>query len=237
MGQAIGVGVVAGFVGAVVLVVVTPYLFIHGRSFINTILLHPKTSSPHEPSSDQESAPVQKVTFAGPPISAQASVPDTPDLPFITPHREKLFPEPPAIRIPIRVDPQRSPKQISNIVGFEYGITAIVSSFIIGVRDPPDRGKPIQESIFDENQLIRLAGEPANGDTWSGFISNPDTRALAIVCFLSRVLYKRMNPREHVDECLLAPEITACYRLMTEHICNGQDGGECSRPVMPKTQD
>ncbi|KAH7246908.1 hypothetical protein B0J15DRAFT_551902 [Fusarium solani] len=233
MAQAVGVGVgvVAGFVGAVVLVAAALYLFIHSRFSANTTFLHLQTSPPQEPASGQESAPAKGVTSTEAHISSQASAPDPPD------RDDGLSSPPPAPRtgwdiivenkwndLSTRPDTLRGPKAISENVGFEYGIERFVGGCIIGLGDPADRGKPVPESIFDENQLIQLAGEPANGATWSGFISNPDTRALAITCFLSRVLYRRMNPFEDVEKCLLAPEITACYRIMTAHTCTNQHG-------------
>ncbi|KAJ4156686.1 hypothetical protein NW754_008329 [Fusarium falciforme] len=206
MAQAIGVGVVAGFVGAVALIVAALYLFSHSRFSGG-------------------------VTCTEAYILSQASAPDSPD------RDNELSTPPPVPRtewdiivenqwndLSTRPDTLCGPVAISNNVGFEFGIELFVSNCITGVRNPLDKGKPVQESIFDENQLIQLAGEPANGATWSGFISNPDTRALAVVCFLSRVLYRRMNPFEDIEKCLLAPEITACYRIMTAHTCTNQHG-------------
>lgn len=212
MAQAIGVGVVAGFVGAVALVVAALYLFSYGRLSGG-------------------------VTGTEAHIPLQASAPDSPD------HGNELSSPPPVPRtgwniivenkwndVSTRPDTLRGPVAISKNVGFEYSIETFVSNCIGSVRDPLDKGKPVQESIFDENQLIQLAGEPANGASWSGFISNPDTRALTILCFFSRVLYRRMNPFEDIEKCLLAPEITACYRIMTAHPGGNRHGSECSRP-------
>ncbi|KAI8655932.1 hypothetical protein NCS55_01246800 [Fusarium keratoplasticum] len=179
MAQAIGVGVVAGFVGAVALVVAALYLFSYGRLSGG-------------------------VTGTEAHIPLQASAPDSPD------HGNELSSPPPVPRtgwdiivenkwndVSTRPDTLRGPVAISKNVGFEYSIETFVSNCIGSVRDPLDKGKPVQESIFDENQLIQLAGEPANGASWSGFISNPDTHALAILCFFS--------------------PITACYRIITAH--------------------
>lgn len=235
MAQAIGVGVVVGFVGAVVLVAAALYLFTHSRFSANTTFL------PLQPASGQDSAPAKGVTSTEAHISSHAFFPDPPgrddglSTRAIMPATGwQLMEENTWNDLLTRPDTLRGPKAVSNNVGFEYLIESFVSCCITGLGGPDDRGKPFPESIFDENQLIQLAGEPANGATWSGFISNPDTRALAIACFLSRVLYRRMNPFEDVEKCLLAPEITACYRIMTAHTCANQHGSEYSRPGCPK---
>lgn len=76
-------------------------------------------------------------------------------------------------------------------------------------------GKPdVPESLFDESELVRLAGEPVNGGTWSQSISNVSTRDPAIRCFLAQVVYKRMQPTCPVDDCLLPPEVSSCYQLV-----------------------
>ncbi|KAJ4329042.1 hypothetical protein N0V84_000392 [Fusarium piperis] len=225
MSQAIGVGVVTGFVGAVILVPAVLYLY-HKCFSTNIIYPRAKNLTPQE-------------------------VPDAPDPEppsFTRPDRELSYPpqvprsgweinpiERKRKNLTFRIEPLCSPKQISENVGFEYYIESFVSNVIIGRRNPADRRKPIEESIFDENQLIQLAGEPANGDTWSGFISNPDTRALAIACLLSRILYRRMSPLCDVEECLLAPEITTCYRLLTEHSDTSQNGWDETIAVWRET--
>ncbi|KAL2670721.1 hypothetical protein Neosp_014520 [[Neocosmospora] mangrovei] len=210
MAQAIGVGVVAGFVGAVVLVPAALYLFGHfchsGRVASTEACIYPHTSAPGPSDHDNE-------------LSSPPPVPRT---------GWELIVENQWNKLKSRPDTLRGPTAIENNVGFEFRIRHFVHNCIIGIRDPVDRRKPVrkpvQESIFDEKQLIELAGEPANGATWSGFISNPDTRPVAIACFLSRVIYRRMNPFEDVEKCLLAPEITACYRIMTAHTSTNQHG-------------
>jgi hypothetical protein len=79
MAQAIGVGVVAGFVGAVVLVAAALYLFIRSHFSANTTFLHLQTSPPQEPASGQESASAKGVTSTEAHISSQASAPDPPE--------------------------------------------------------------------------------------------------------------------------------------------------------------
>ncbi|KAM6516120.1 hypothetical protein FALCPG4_014302 [Fusarium falciforme] len=142
MAQAIGVGVVAGFVGAVALVAAALYLFSH-RRFSGG------------------------VTCTEAHIPSQASAPDSPD------HDNELSSPPPVPRtgwdiivenkwndLSTRPDTLCGPVAISKNVGFEYCIETFLFNCITG-RNPVGRGEPVQESIFDENQLIQLAGEPA----------------------------------------------------------------------------
>ncbi|UPL02560.1 hypothetical protein LCI18_013494 [Fusarium solani-melongenae] len=76
----------------------------------------------------------------------------------------------------------------------------------------------VSPSIFDEDELVRLAGEPANGGTWSKTISNVVTRGAAIRCFLAQLIFKRMHPSCPVQESLLAPEISSCYQLVINRV-------------------
>ncbi|KAI8713365.1 hypothetical protein NCS52_01280800 [Fusarium sp. LHS14.1] len=89
-------------------------------------------------------------------------------------------------------------------------------------------GKPdVPESLFDESELVRLAGEPVNGGTWSQSISNVSTRDPAIRCFLAQVVYKRMQPTCPVDDCLLTPEVSSCYQI----VCRVYDIPKRIRPI------
>ncbi|KAI8656809.1 hypothetical protein NCS56_01286000 [Fusarium sp. Ph1] len=94
---------------------------------------------------------------------------------------------------------------------FEYDFWCFTKSFFgRGRHGEPD----VPESLFDESELVRLAGEPINGGTWSQSISNVSTRVPATRCFLAQVIYKRMQPTCLVDDCLLPPEISSCYQLV-----------------------
>ncbi|UPL02467.1 hypothetical protein LCI18_013401 [Fusarium solani-melongenae] len=202
MAQAIGVGVVAGFVGAVTLVAAALYLFNHGR-FSGGVT----GTEAHVPS--QASAPDRDKELSSPPPAPQTGW--------------DIIVENEWNELSSRPDTLSGPVSISKNVGFEFSIKNFAFTCITGIKRV-DGGKPVQESVFDENQLIQLAGEPANGASWSGFIANPDTRALAILCFFTRVLYRRMNPFEDAEKCLLVPEITACYRIMTAHPGGNEHG-------------
>ncbi|RSL41464.1 hypothetical protein CEP51_016583 [Fusarium floridanum] len=78
------------------------------------------------------------------------------------------------------------------------------------------RKPDVPESLFQELELVRLAGEPINGGTWSQSISNVSTRVPAIRCFLAQVIFRRMQPTCPVDECLLPPEVSSCYQLVCQ---------------------
>ncbi|KAI8655926.1 hypothetical protein NCS55_01246100 [Fusarium keratoplasticum] len=83
------------------------------------------------------------------------------------------------------------------------------------------------ESLFNESELVHLAGEPINGGTWSQSISNVSTRVPTIRCFLAQVIFKRMQPTCPVDDCLLPPEISSCYQL----VCRVYDIPRRMRPI------
>ncbi|KAM0417146.1 hypothetical protein ACHAPT_012853 [Fusarium lateritium] len=235
MGQAIGIGVAVGFAGAMILVTAALYLFIKSRFSAGTILSKLKTAPEQAPISVPAS-PVSAqapLTFEqAPPASAYAyRTHNAPESEFTIGDRELSFlPREPRTgheinpierkrrNLAFRIDPLAGTTQISKHVTFEYRIRTFVSNYILGL---PGRGKPIQESLFDEHELVRLAGEPANGGTWSGYISNLDTRCEAVASWLSRAMYRRMDPACPVEECLLPPEITTCYRAMI-----GYEGGK-----------
>lgn len=123
-----------------------------------------------------------------------------------------LIAPPDAIKeINIGVDELSAPCELKEAVHFDHSIEGFATSFF-GRRFQP---KPdVSESLFDESELVRLAGEPTNGGTWSKSISNVSTRVPAIRCFLAQVAFKRMQPTCPVDDCLLPPEISSCYQLV-----------------------
>ncbi|KAJ4216677.1 hypothetical protein NW759_009250 [Fusarium solani] len=113
--------------------------------------------------------------------------------------------------LPDRVDDFTTLHEIRQGVGFEYDLRIFVENFI----DSRHREQPrVSPSIFNEDELVRLAGEPANGGTWSETIFNVATRGAAVRCFLAQHIFKRMHPSCPVQESLIAPEISSCYQLV-----------------------
>ncbi|KAM0417152.1 hypothetical protein ACHAPT_012860 [Fusarium lateritium] len=113
--------------------------------------------------------------------------------------------------LPERIWPLKSADAISEGVYFE----AYLNTLVGGIADSRQRARPhIPPSIFDEDELVRLAGEPINGGTWSESISNLITRVPAVTCFLAQIMFKRMHPSCPVQESLLPPEISSCYQLV-----------------------
>ncbi|KAJ4263109.1 hypothetical protein NW762_006728 [Fusarium torreyae] len=104
-------------------------------------------------------------------------------------------------------------KGIDETVGFEVLVESFVGNLIVG-NGRPSQKPTVDKSVFDEEELVRLAGEPVDGGTWAELISNVDTRYCAVNCFLVQLLYKRMDPNCNAQECLLPPEITNCYQLI-----------------------
>ncbi|KAM6509164.1 hypothetical protein FSOLCH5_012153 [Fusarium solani] len=79
--------------------------------------------------------------------------------------------------LPDRVDDFTTLHEIRQGVGFEYDLRIFVENFI----DSRHREQPrVSPSIFNEDELVRLAGEPANGGTWSETIFNVATRGAAV---------------------------------------------------------
>ncbi|RSL59293.1 hypothetical protein CEP53_005838, partial [Fusarium sp. AF-6] len=103
-------------------------------------------------------------------------------------------------------------EDVEDAVYFERLIKGFARECLIhSYRQPP----PVPESLFDEDELVRLAGKPFNGDTWSASISNIATRALAVRCFLAQFVLKRLDPYCLPQESLLPPEIAGCYQLIS----------------------
>ncbi|KAF9765417.1 hypothetical protein IL306_002293 [Fusarium sp. DS 682] len=82
----------------------------------------------------------------------------------------------------------------------------------------------VERSAFDDKELVRLAGEPPEGETWSELICDLDTRHYALCTFLLRVIYRRMHPTYDIQECLLPPEVSSCYQFIPlRHIKQRED--------------
>ncbi|UPL02113.1 hypothetical protein LCI18_013047 [Fusarium solani-melongenae] len=134
-----------------------------------------------------------------------------------------LIPPPDAIEeLNIGVRQLSAPCELKQAENLAYHIEAF-AEFFFGHRWKPD----VPESLFNESELVHLAGEPINGGTWSQSISNVSTRVPTIRCFLAQVLLKRMQPTCPVDDCLLPPEISSCYQL----VCQVYDIPRRMRPI------
>ncbi|KAL2669966.1 hypothetical protein Neosp_014844 [[Neocosmospora] mangrovei] len=178
VGQAIGIGVVAGFVGALILV-----WFIPRTPTIQIVqeggLVHTRPETP-------------------PHLRAM--------------NRREADPRIDSVRrFGFRMIPLGSVREIAEAVTFERSIDRFVGMCL---KAPFQPQPPVPESLFDENELVRLAGKPINGGTWSASISNTATRASAVKCFLAQFVFKRMHPNCPPQDCLLPPEIASCYQLI-----------------------
>lgn len=199
--QAIGVGIVVGFVGALVLV-------------LSLVCIPPTPSA--------------QVVKDGEPVH---TFPEPPQL-LQEPPRREADPRIDSVRwFSRRMHPLASVPQIAETVEFE----TFISSFAETCIETPFRPQPlVPESLFDEHELVRLAGKPINGGTWSASISNTATRAAAVKCFLAQFIFKRMQPRCPPQESLLPPEISSCYQF----ICVPHDNprSKLTLDYKPKTQ-
>ncbi|KAF9773944.1 hypothetical protein IL306_008157 [Fusarium sp. DS 682] len=130
-------------------------------------------------------------------------------------------------RLSARVIAIVGPKGIDENVGFEFFIKHLALNLVYGGQDPaitPTIMPTIERSMFNDQELVRLAGEPPEGETWSELISDRDTRYYAVWTFLVRLLYKRMDPAHDVQECLLPPEVSSCYQLIpNRHYAQTED--------------
>ncbi|KAM6523195.1 hypothetical protein FSOLCH5_003813 [Fusarium solani] len=178
VGQAIGIGIVVGFVGALVLVLCIP------------------------------TTPSVQVVKDGEPVHTFPEIPQH----LQQMMRREADPRIDSVRwFSRRMHPLASVQQIAEVVEFED----FISSFTETCIEAPFRPQPlVPENLFDENELVRLAGKPINGGTWSASISNTATRASAVKCFLAQFIFKRMQPRCPPQECLLPPEIASCYQFI-----------------------
>ncbi|PCD42584.1 hypothetical protein AU210_005111 [Fusarium oxysporum f. sp. radicis-cucumerinum] len=104
-----------------------------------------------------------------------------------------------------------------NVAGFEFLVENLFMDLFYGGVDPaitPIIIPTAERSSFNDQELVRLAGDPPEGETWSQLICDRDTRLYAIWTFLNRLIYRRMDPNCNVEECLLPPEASSCYQLM-----------------------
>ncbi|KAJ4310310.1 hypothetical protein N0V84_011027 [Fusarium piperis] len=188
VGQAIGIGFAAGFVAAIVVVAVLLCLPDKPSSYITKV-------SSDEPVRSHTGIPQEVVSET----LAEQLARRRPD-----PVRDTVR------RFPARMDTLQGLGDIREAVHFENCIRSLVDLFKL-----PQHCQPhVPESLFDEDELVRLAGKPINGGTWSESISNKATRASALKCFLAQFIFKRINPNGPPQESLLPPEIASCYQFV-----------------------
>lgn len=101
---------------------------------------------------------------------------------------------------------------MEELFAFEFDIEQLVAGCIVAQKW--GQLPQVPESSFNEDQLVRLAGEPVNGGTWSESLSNIKKRPAAIKCFLAQYLFRRMDPLCNVEENLLPPEIATLYQQL-----------------------
>lgn len=191
--QAIGIGVAVGFVGALILMMIL--LGIFHFSSTETVPSDPVMLKLANPSSQVKQPSPNPWVLTAPRDPASRRNPIT------NSHRT----------LADRVGDFTTLHEIKQGVGFEDDLRILAESFIDGChREQPH----VSPSIFNEDELVRLAGEPANGGTWSEAISDVATRGAAVRCFLAQLIFKRMHPSCPVQESLLAPEISSCYQLV-----------------------
>lgn len=184
VGQAIGVGVAVGFVGALALVAVL--LFIPTEASDPSYYI---TSTPADDPARLALEPPQEVVIDRRPDAVK----------YIVRH------------FPVRMDPLQSLPEVAESVAFERWISSYTETYFDSHRGEQPL---VPESLFDEDKLVCLAGEPVNGGTWSASISDVVTRTSAIKCFLAQIMFKRMDPKCPPQEGLLPPEISSCYQFV-----------------------
>ncbi|KAF5545608.1 hypothetical protein FMEXI_5997 [Fusarium mexicanum] len=115
-----------------------------------------------------------------------------------------------------RIIDVRGPKGIGeNVEGFECLTESFCNNLIYGLGTVTTASmSTIERSSFNDDELVRLAGNPPEGDTWSELICDRDTRYYAVWNFLIRLLYRRMDPDCNVEECLLPPEVSTCFQFI-----------------------
>ncbi|KAF5617935.1 hypothetical protein F52700_12417 [Fusarium sp. NRRL 52700] len=102
-----------------------------------------------------------------------------------------------------------------NVEGFELLTQCFCNNLIYGLGTVATTSmSTIEQSSFNNDELVRLAGNPPEGDTWSELICDRDTRYYAIWNFIIRLLYKRMDPDCNVEDCLLPPEVSTCFQFI-----------------------
>lgn len=226
MEQGIGIGVVVGFVGALTL---AAFVFCLART---------RFAPAREPA--QRPTPPPRNTIRVSDLDEEVVWVNTPN-----PQGVLKWKPNPAYKetksLIIHMTPLSGGNQaIDNATLFSFDIDQLVRCSLED-RIWPNRLPRVPESDFDEDELVRLAGEPVNGGTWSESISNRKTRGAAIRCFLAQVIFKRMDPFCEIEETLLPPEIATAYQLLDPHAGvplgeNPSRGSIISRSNFPDTE-
>ncbi|KAF4344285.1 hypothetical protein FBEOM_1679 [Fusarium beomiforme] len=124
-------------------------------------------------------------------------------------------------KLDARIFTIKGAKGISETVDFEHAVMAFAWN-VFGVERYAVR-PTVERSAFDDKKLVRLAGEPPEGETLSELICDLDTRRYALLSFLLRVIYRRMHPTHDVQECLLPPGVSSCYQLIPLRHVKGRE--------------
>ncbi|KAF5631631.1 uncharacterized protein FTJAE_7832 [Fusarium tjaetaba] len=202
IGWAVGVCTISLVVAIIVLALRGT---VRGASFFSWLS---KSRNPDvaETSAEQKTAATNAPAPQQVPESQVIRSPMNPN-PITEPHRELAH----------RIIPVWGPKEIDQNVGFECLVENFCSNLIYGHGNVYTVSVPtIERSLFNDDELVRLAGNPPEGDTWSELICDRDTRYYAIWNFLVRLLYRRMDPDCDVEECLLPPEVSTCLQFIPE---------------------
>ncbi|RSM05203.1 hypothetical protein CEP52_006408 [Fusarium oligoseptatum] len=187
--QAIGIGIVVGFVA-------------FGGAFLLLWFI------PTTPPSGMVFRDVEPVSVVPGRSQEAQEAPALPALPAPLAPQRQLRP------LRDRMDDRMcSLEDVEATVYFEQLIEGFANACLVrGFRDPPH----VPESFFDEDELVRLAGDPKNGGTWSASISNIATR----------------DPYCPPQESLLPPEIAGCYQL----ICTPKDDEKSFKEGDPRKE-
>ena len=208
--EGLGVGVAVGFLGALILfaIVFAATKRDSVASFISKVV-KPNRRKGQDASSDV----VQQSTTT---LPEGLSEHDPPHFSLPTMYYRYLR---------LRVDPFNARTLDENLAGLTVTMDGIACTYI--AKAFVDQ-KDVPTSAFDENKLVALAGDPANGGTWSEALSNKDLRGRAVKCFLAQVAFKRMHPSCCIEETLLPHDVAVCYRKVLE--CRSSDGKRLPLP-------
>lgn len=208
LGQGIGIGVVVGLVAALLLVGIV--FFIAKAYPFSSMALSLKTFLGfHRPS-----PPSPQPALIDYCLSAGINWQRTPNPNGGAPKWKPNSPRQVVKNIPYRMRPMCFGDCLHEVLPFEFSIDQMVGQCIIGHDGTGHRMPQVSPSIFSDDELNRLAGDPVNGGTWSESLSNLETRGGAVRCFIAQVLFKHMDPLCNAEEGLLPTEIAALHQLI-----------------------